>query len=124
MIYYLSPKGIKVFVDGRSDFYGSKFNLDYIDLMNVKYTWQQTLDRYGVDTILLPVDAPLSGAPSEPARWRLRITMTANPSYSASPAKAMAPINSEDTLHEFRRSKAAGRISRASRQTNFPWQHR
>ena len=71
MIYKLSPLGFKVFVDGRSDFYGGKFGQDYIDVMNVKYNWQQTLDRYGVDTILMPSDAPLAGALKESRRWRV-----------------------------------------------------
>jgi hypothetical protein len=72
LIYKLSPQGTRVFVDGRSDFYGSKFDQDdYLDVMNVKYTWQKTLDRYGVDTILLPPDAPLAGALKESPRWRV-----------------------------------------------------
>ncbi len=71
LIYKLSPQGIKVFVDGRSDFYGGTFGQDYIDVMDVKYTWQQTLDRYGVDTILMPTDAALTGALKESRRWRV-----------------------------------------------------
>ena len=71
LIYKLSPRGFKVFVDGRSDFYGGKFGQDYIDVLEVKYNWQQTLDRYGVDTILLPCDAVLSGALKESRRWRV-----------------------------------------------------
>jgi hypothetical protein len=70
LLYQLSPQGTKVFVDGRSDFYGGKFEQEYMDVMNVKYDWQQTLDKYGVDTILLPVDAPLAGAVKETKRWR------------------------------------------------------
>jgi hypothetical protein len=71
LIYNLYPRGFKVFVDGRSDFYGGKFDQDYIDVLDVKYNWQQTLDRYGVDTILLPCDAALSGALKESRRWRV-----------------------------------------------------
>ena len=62
----------KVFFDGRSDFYGAKFDQDdYLDVMNAKYTWQNTLTRYSVDTILLPVDAPLTGVLKETSRWRV-----------------------------------------------------
>jgi hypothetical protein len=71
LIYKLSPRGFKVFVDGRSDFYGGKFGQDYIDVLEVKHNWQQTLDRYGVDTILLPCDAALTGALKESRRWRV-----------------------------------------------------
>jgi hypothetical protein len=71
LIYKLSPRGFKVFVDGRSDFYGGKFGQDYIDVLEVKHNWQETLDRYGVDTILLPCDAALTGALKESRRWRV-----------------------------------------------------
>ena len=71
LIYHLSPNGTKVFVDGRSDFYGGKFYKDYIDLMSVKYNWEQTLNRYAVDTILLPPDAPLASAIKESRHWRV-----------------------------------------------------
>ena len=71
LIYKSWSQGIKVFIDGRSDFYGGKFGQDYVDAMNVKYTWQQTLDRYGVDTILLPTEASLAGALKESRRWRV-----------------------------------------------------
>jgi hypothetical protein len=68
LIYRLYPN-TKVFVDGRSDFYGSEFGQMYIDTINVKYGWQQNLDRYGVDTVLLPVDVPMAGALKESKRW-------------------------------------------------------
>jgi len=71
LIYKLSSRGFKVFVDGRSDFYGGKFGQDYIDVMEVKHNWQVTLDRYGVDTILLPCEAALTGALKESRRWRV-----------------------------------------------------
>jgi hypothetical protein len=71
LIYRLAPQGGKVFVDGRSDFYGNKFDQAFIDLMNVKYGWDKTLERYGVNTILLPVDAPLTGALKESRRWKV-----------------------------------------------------
>jgi hypothetical protein len=71
LIYKLSPRGFKVFVDGRSDFYGGEFGQDYIDVLDVKYNWQQTLDRYGVDTILMPCNAALTGALKESRRWRV-----------------------------------------------------
>ena len=70
LIYRLYPAH-KVFVDGRSDFYGDDFDDKYIDVLNVKYGWEKTLSGFGVDTILMPPDAPLSGALKESSRWRL-----------------------------------------------------
>jgi hypothetical protein len=71
LLYHLWPKGVKVFVDGRSDFYGPKFGEAYIDILNVKYGWDRTLANYGVNTILMPVDAPLVGALKESRNWRV-----------------------------------------------------
>ena len=71
LIYRLSPAGLRVFVDGRSDFYGEKFGQAYIDVLNVKFDWEAKLRQYGVDTILLPVTTPLTGAVKESKHWRV-----------------------------------------------------
>ena len=69
LIYKMYPT--KVFVDGRSDFYGDRFCRQYQDVINVKYNWEQILSQYAVDTVLLPPDQPLAGALKESRRWRL-----------------------------------------------------
>src|ERR1035441_4228723 len=70
LIYSLYPAH-KVYVDGRSDFYGDAFEYKSIDVLNVKYDWEKTLSGFGVDTILMPPSAPLSGALKESSRWRV-----------------------------------------------------
>jgi hypothetical protein len=70
LIYRLYPR-TKVFVDGRSDFYGDDFEEKCIAVLGVKYDWEKTLDGFGVDTILLPPSAPLAGALKESSRWRV-----------------------------------------------------
>lgn len=70
LIYRLYPK-TRVFVDGRSDFYGDQFEQKYLDVMNVKYDWENTLGGFGIDTILLPPTAALAGALKESSRWRV-----------------------------------------------------
>ena len=70
LIWKLYPTH-KVFIDGRSDFYGNAFEEKFADVLNVKHGWAATLDQFGVDTILMPPDAPLSGALKESARWRV-----------------------------------------------------
>jgi len=70
LIYRLYP-GTKVFMDGRSDYYGSDFNQKYLDVITVAYGWEKTLSRFGVDTILMPPGTPLAGALKESARWRV-----------------------------------------------------
>lgn len=70
LIWRLYPAG-KVFIDGRSDFYGADFENHYIDVLNVKPDWEQTLGGFRVDTILLPPNAPLAGVLQENSRWRV-----------------------------------------------------
>ncbi len=71
LIYNLWPQGVKVYVDGRSDFYGGKFCEEYLALLNVKYDWEQTLSKYGVDTVLVAPSAPLASTLKESSRWRV-----------------------------------------------------
>ena len=70
LIYRLYPK-TKVFMDGRSDFYGSTFNQQYLDVIALNYGWDKTLARFGVDTILMPPGTPLAGALKESSHWRV-----------------------------------------------------
>jgi len=70
LIYNLYPLK-KVFVDGRSDFYGASFGKKYQDVMGVKFDWEKDLSQYSVDTILLPVDESLAGALKQSPKWRV-----------------------------------------------------
>ncbi len=70
LIYRLYPR-TRVLIDGRSDFYGADFEKKVMSVENVKYDWQQTLNKLGVDTVLLSPSAPLCGALKESSRWRL-----------------------------------------------------
>ena len=69
LIYRLYPSN-KVFIDGRSDFYGSTFNEKYLDVMNVRYDWEKNLEQYHVNAILLSPNAALAGTLKESRRWR------------------------------------------------------
>jgi len=70
LIYRLYPKS-KVFVDGRSDFYGAAFCENFFDVLNGKHDWEKILERYGVQTVLLHADASLSSTLKESKRWRV-----------------------------------------------------
>jgi len=59
LIYRLYP-ATKVFIDGRSDFYGSEFGEEYLRLLTVQEGWNKTLDRYAIDTIVLAPKAALT----------------------------------------------------------------
>jgi hypothetical protein len=70
LIYRLYPE-INVFVDGRSDFYGAAHEQLCQDVWRVRFDWEKKLARFGVDTLLVPVDTPLAGALKESGRWRV-----------------------------------------------------
>ena len=70
LIYHLYPAK-QVFIDGRSDFYGEKFGLGYLDLIGVKYDWQQTLDKYSIDTIVIAPRFALASTLKISRDWRV-----------------------------------------------------
>lgn len=69
LIYRMYPT-VKVFIDGRSDYYGPKFGEEYADVISVKYDWEARLRKYNVRTILIPANSFLSSALKESHRWR------------------------------------------------------
>jgi len=70
LIYRLYPSK-RVFVDGRSDFYGDEFGDRYTDLMGVKPGWEKTLDRYAIDTVVLSPKLALTSTLKISRDWRV-----------------------------------------------------
>jgi hypothetical protein len=61
----------KVFVDGRSDFYGPEVGNQYIHVMNGHWDWQQVMTKYGFTAALLPVESALSQLLKLSPDWRI-----------------------------------------------------
>ena len=70
LIYRLYPSK-QVFIDGRSDFYGDNFGLKYLDLLNVQYGWEKTLDQYSIDTIAISPKFALTSTLKISRDWRV-----------------------------------------------------
>jgi len=70
LLYHLYPSK-RVFIDGRSDFYGDDFNQVYLDLMGLKPGWQKTLDKYSIDTVVLSPRFALTSALKISRDWRV-----------------------------------------------------
>jgi len=51
---------VKVFVDGRADFYPMKVLKDFVAAYYGRANWQQILNRYGVTIVIVPPDASLA----------------------------------------------------------------
>src|SRR5581483_10237525 len=45
---------VRVFIDGRTDFYGDALLADYITMQDARPGWQELFDRYGIDVALVP----------------------------------------------------------------------
>ncbi len=69
-LIYLHPEQ-KVFVDGRSDFYGPEIGNQYLHLFNGQWDWKQVLDRYHFDMALVPVDQPIAQLLKQGGDWRV-----------------------------------------------------
>jgi len=70
LIYRLWPS-LRVFDDGRTDFYGPAFVEEGLLAWNVNPEWSNVLGRYRVNAILLPIDSPLATVLKEKPEWRL-----------------------------------------------------
>lgn len=69
-LIYVNPAQ-KVFIDGRSDFYGPEVGNDYIRLSSGAWDWRQLLDKYRFDLVLLPVESALAQILKLAPDWRV-----------------------------------------------------
>ena len=70
LLYRFYPH-LKVFVDGRSDFYGPLLGNEYIQLMQGGFKWRGLLKKYGFDVVLSPVEWPLSQLLKQDGGWKV-----------------------------------------------------
>src|SRR5579863_9513909 len=70
LIYRLWPS-VRVFDDGRTDFYGPPFVLEGLRVWEVRPDWAEILTRYRVNAALVPVDSALGTVLRERADWKL-----------------------------------------------------
>jgi hypothetical protein len=83
-LIYVNPAQ-KVFIDGRSDFYGPEVGNDYLRLTNGVWEWRQLLDKYRFNLALVPVESALAQILKLAPEWRVleddgkRILLVRNP---------------------------------------------
>jgi hypothetical protein len=71
LIYRLYPKK-PVFMDGRSDFFGTPMVTSTQHILAAQFDWKIQLQRFGVDMILVRPDAPISEVLKTSPDWALR----------------------------------------------------
>jgi hypothetical protein len=70
LIYRFHPRH-KVFIDGRSDFYGPELGKLYLRLAYAQADWDETARQYGFEWVLAPPDWPLVSLLRRERAWRL-----------------------------------------------------
>src|SRR6202035_5831507 len=68
LIWKLYPS-TRVFIDGRADLYGEQLLDKFADTYQFKGAWQQTLQRWGIDTVLVPPASALATGLRGAAGW-------------------------------------------------------
>jgi len=71
LIYRYYPQ-VKVFLDGRSDFYGAELGEEYLRARNSHHEWEQIFERYSFDLALLPADWPLTTTIKSHPDWKVK----------------------------------------------------
>jgi len=71
LIYRLYPKK-RVFVDGRSDFFGMPIFDDAQHILNAQYDWRTQLRHFGIDMVLVRPDAPVCTVLKISPDWTIR----------------------------------------------------
>ncbi len=69
-LIYRGYPSARVFMDGRSDFYGDKFISVYQHIMSAQYDWRADLDRFGIDAVMVKPDAPIASLLKQVRGWK------------------------------------------------------
>jgi hypothetical protein len=69
-LIYTDPRG-KVFVDGRSDFYGEEIGGQYLRMYGGSWDWSKLMKQYRFNLVLLPVESPLVQLLKITPEWRV-----------------------------------------------------
>jgi hypothetical protein len=69
LLYRMWPEQ-QVFIDGQTDFYGEKLTREYESVITLSSEWEDVLNKYEVDWVIIPADGALAGALREDAQWR------------------------------------------------------
>jgi hypothetical protein len=70
LIYRYYPAQ-RVFLDGRTDFYGMDVVRKYQHIMSAQYNCEDLLKKYAVDGVMVKSDAPLATVLKGSRHWRL-----------------------------------------------------
>ncbi len=93
LIYRFYPH-MRVFVDGRSDFYGAAFSKRWADARRGHYDWENELSRFSIDTVLLRTEDPLASVLKQSPAWMPVLDDGVAIVFRASKTKVSSGLNS------------------------------
>ena len=70
LLYRFWPERL-VFIDGQTDFYGEALTREYEHVITVGNDWEEILEKYDVDWVLIPTGSKLSAALENNDLWSL-----------------------------------------------------
>lgn len=70
LLFRFHPR-MKVFLDGRFDFYGPPLGRQYLQVVEGRREWESVLDRHGFELVLAPVDWPAVSLLGRDPAWRV-----------------------------------------------------
>jgi len=70
LIYQLYPE-YRVYIDGRADVYGDSFFAEAMRTYDGAGDWNNSLDSYGIRTVLISPDAPLASLLRNDGKWKV-----------------------------------------------------
>jgi hypothetical protein len=70
LIYRFYPRQ-RVFIDGRTDFYGPEIGDKFLALLLGRPGWKDVLEEYQFDLIMIPPDRPLAALMRELDSWSI-----------------------------------------------------
>ncbi|MCP4363656.1 MAG: hypothetical protein GY796_37125 [Chloroflexi bacterium] len=68
LLYRLWPEK-KVFIDAQTDFYGEELTREFLQIANAETGWEDKLDHYDVQWIIIPPTIPLADWLAQTTRW-------------------------------------------------------
>jgi hypothetical protein len=69
LLYRMYPQK-RVFIDGQTDFYGEALTREYLQILNAEPGWQDTLNKYDVQWVIVPPSRPLVNELTRSGEWR------------------------------------------------------
>jgi hypothetical protein len=67
---YLLWRGVPVFIDGRTELYGNEFFLSYLQAFEARESWQEPLEAYDVQTVIMPRNSALATLLTTSPEWQ------------------------------------------------------